>query len=67
MNLRNFRNFFYGTETRRLVMRFLEIFVLAGLSALANSVEVKTAFVAAFGSAAAATLLKFVRDLTWVD
>ncbi len=58
------REFLYDKEWKRVVMRFAEIFVLAGVSALLRSVELENAFVLAFGSATGAALLKLLRDLT---
>ena len=58
------RNFFYGTETRRLLMRFIEIFLVSGILAVVNSVEFTNVIGIAFGSGLVASILKFVRELT---
>jgi len=58
------KKFLYGTSTKRTIMRFVEIFVLAGLSGLAYSVEVEKTLGSALGAAMAAAIVKFARELT---
>lgn len=61
------KNFLYGTENRRLFMRFLEVFILAGIAALLNSVELQNALALAFGAGVAEAILKFARELLFRD
>jgi len=57
--------FIYATATRRTIMRFLEIFVIGGLSYLAAAPEFLNLFPAAlvpFVTAGIAGLLKALRE-----
>jgi hypothetical protein len=57
------KNLLYSTEARRILMRFLEIFILAGISALIYSVELENALSLSLGAGLAAAILKFLRDI----
>jgi len=58
------RKFLYDSEVKRVLMRFVEIFLLAGLSALVNSMEVEQALQLALPVGFVAALLKVLRDST---
>ncbi len=58
------REFIYGTELKRLIMRFLEIGLLAAFSAIINSVELERALTIALPVGSAAMFLKLLRDTT---
>lgn len=58
------RQFLYGTPIRRILMRFLEIFILAGFFALINAPELEIFLVSGLGTGIAATILKFLREIT---
>ena len=55
------KNFFYGTATRRQMMRFIEIFVITGALGLINSPEIQS-LVPAGLAGLIATGLKMLRD-----
>lgn len=55
--------FLYKTSFRRTLMRFLEIFIVAGLSGLVMSTEFEMAVGTAVGTGVAAATLKFLREL----
>jgi len=58
------RKLLYDSEVKRIGMRFLEIFLLAGLSALVNSMELEQALQLALPVGFVAALLKVLRDST---
>ena len=62
--LKKIRDWMYNSETKRLIFRFVEIFLLAGFSAVLKSVELENALIIGLGSGVTAMLLKFLRDIT---
>ena len=57
----DFKKLLYSSQFKRVLMRFVEIFVLAGLSALFISPEFEGQIYAIFGTALGAALLKALR------
>ena len=57
------KTFLYGTPFKRVLMRFIEIFVLGGLSAVLLAPEAEQLIVPMFGTSIAATLFKLFREL----
>ena len=53
----------YNSPTKRIFMRFLEIFVLGGLSSLVFAPEFNQWLNTALGTAVGAAFLKFLREV----
>lgn len=58
------KNFFYDSPYKRIVMRFLEIFVLSGILGVISHEEFTSFLLTTFGTAIGAMILKLIRELT---